>query len=40
MNTMIKELETLQQAEGDLIAVTGKYERIFIWMNEIIVLSI
>ena len=24
MNTMMKELETLQQAEGDLIAVTGK----------------
>lgn len=27
MNTMMKELETLQQAEGDLIAVTGKYEK-------------
>jgi len=26
MNIMLKELETLQQAEGDLIAVTGKYE--------------
>ncbi len=24
MNIMLKELETLQQAEGDLIAVTGK----------------
>lgn len=25
MNRMLKDLETLQQAEGDLIAVTGKY---------------
>jgi hypothetical protein len=24
MNLMLKELETLQQAEGDLVAVTGK----------------
>ena len=24
MNIMLKELETLQKAEGDLIAVTGK----------------
>ena len=25
MNTMLKELETLQQAEGNLLAVTEKY---------------
>ena len=31
MNIMLKELETLQQAEGDLISVTGKYENIEIF---------
>jgi hypothetical protein len=29
MFVMLKELETLQQAGGDLIAVTGKYEKLF-----------
>jgi len=28
MHIMLKELEKLQQAGGDLIAVTGKYEKI------------
>jgi hypothetical protein len=28
MNIMLKELETLQKAEGDLVSVTGKYDDI------------
>lgn len=36
MNTMMKELETLQQAEGDLISVTGKYENTRISSKEMI----
>lgn len=36
MNTMMKELETLQQAEGDLISVTGKYENTRILSKEMI----
>jgi hypothetical protein len=34
MNIMLKELETLQQAGGDLIAVTGKYEKIFLYLRK------
>jgi uncharacterized protein involved in cysteine biosynthesis len=38
MNIMLKELETLQQAEGDLIAVTGKYEDIRIFLINLFIL--
>ncbi len=38
MNIMLKELETLQQAGGDLIAVTGKYEKILFLFEKMIFL--